>query len=273
MELLGRADWTTRRDTHQTRVDALIGDHRCAAENPHPVVDFLFTYYSFRPAQLRRWHPGYGVALADADEYAQFSGYTAVADGTTVDHRLLDRRRGLLDFVADLLAQTASRPAHLGCFGLHEWAMVYRADETRHSVPLRLGRAGTDAVVESLPLRCSHFDAYRFFTPDAAPRNAAPLTCDAQRDDEQPGCLHAGMDLYGHTPVPIETPAGRAEYTRTQSALATRAAILRTSLLSRCRDLLAQQKPPYVHAVIRSSGVIATMPDTLTPESGGKGTG
>ena len=32
----------------------------------HPVHDFLFTYYSQRPAQLRRWHPGYGVALAGA---------------------------------------------------------------------------------------------------------------------------------------------------------------------------------------------------------------
>ena len=32
----------------------------------HPVHDFLFTYYSFRPAQLRRWSPGYGVVLADA---------------------------------------------------------------------------------------------------------------------------------------------------------------------------------------------------------------
>ena len=34
----------------------------------HPVDDFLFSYYSFRPAQLRRWHPGYGIALADAHE-------------------------------------------------------------------------------------------------------------------------------------------------------------------------------------------------------------
>ena len=33
----------------------------------HPVADFLFTYYSYRPAQLRRWHPGAGAVLADAD--------------------------------------------------------------------------------------------------------------------------------------------------------------------------------------------------------------
>ena len=32
----------------------------------HPVHDFLFTYYSQRPAQLRRWHPGLGVELEGA---------------------------------------------------------------------------------------------------------------------------------------------------------------------------------------------------------------
>ncbi|PRC62320.1 3-methyladenine DNA glycosylase, partial [Mycobacterium sp. ITM-2017-0098] len=72
-------------------------------------------------------------------------------------------------FIADLLRATASRPARFNCFGMHEWAMVYRAPSVRHSrVPLRLGPAGTDAVVESMPLRCSHFDAYRFFTESAA---------------------------------------------------------------------------------------------------------
>ena len=25
--------------------------------------DFLFTYYSLRPRQLRVWHPGFGVVL------------------------------------------------------------------------------------------------------------------------------------------------------------------------------------------------------------------
>ena len=38
------------------------------------------------------------------------------------------------------------------------------------------GSAGTDAVVESNPLRCSHFDAFRFFTEPAARRNAPRRT-------------------------------------------------------------------------------------------------
>lgn len=45
--------------------------------------------------------------------------------------------------------------------------MVYRLapGEVRHEdYPLRLSPTETDRVVESHQLRCSHFDAYRFFT-------------------------------------------------------------------------------------------------------------
>ncbi len=180
--------------------------------------------------------------------------------------------------MAQLLAATATRPAQLSCFGLHEWAMVYRSGEVRHQqVPLRLGRAGTDAVVDSMSLRCTHFDAFRFFTPAAAPRNMERLTRDDQIGREQPGCLHAGMDLYkwafklvplvdsdllldcfalacaareidmraspydlssfGYEPIAIETPGGRADYVRAQAELATRASDLRSVLLQRCRSL------------------------------------
>src|SRR6202012_5541497 len=74
-------------------------------------------------------------------------------------------------FVRRLLAATAARPAFTGCFGLHEWAMVYGGDERRHPLPLRLGQRGTDEVVGAHPIRCTHFDAFRFFTPAAVPRN------------------------------------------------------------------------------------------------------
>jgi hypothetical protein len=49
------------------------------------------------------------------------------------------------------LVNTLDRPAHFACFGLHEWAMVYRQDKfaLRHEyLTLRLGSAGTDQVVE-----------------------------------------------------------------------------------------------------------------------------
>ena len=79
-------------------------------------------------------------------------------------------RSDTVHLISDLLSATASRPAQLGCFGLHEWAMVYRQtpEQLRHSDwPLRLGPEGIDTVVESHQIRCSHFDAYRFFTQPA----------------------------------------------------------------------------------------------------------
>ncbi len=86
----------------------------------------------------------------------------------------VEARRPLLEATHRLLSATAARPASFGCFGMHEWAMVHRSAEhgTRHgSWPLRLGADGTDAVVESHRIACSHFDAFRFFTPSARPLN------------------------------------------------------------------------------------------------------
>lgn len=283
-------NWLSLRDQHRDRVSALLGPY--VRQRPHgrpnPVIDFLFTYYNLTPGQLRCWHPGFNVTLTgpEAAEYDNRRGYCRTDIGVSVDPEHLARRRSTVEYVALLMTATAGRPAHLACFGLHEWAMVYRSnpDEVRHNAPLRLGSAGTDAVVESMPLRCTHFDAFRFFTAAARPRNAVQLSRPGQLATEQPGCLHAGMDLYrfaakllplidsdllmdafelawaareldmraspydlrafGYQPVPIETAAGRAEYVRGQAALAERAAVVRTALLARCEGLLASGQPP-----------------------------
>ncbi|WP_133824728.1 3-methyladenine DNA glycosylase [Actinomycetospora succinea] len=275
VEVLASEVWRARDAAHAERADALTAGHRerKARGEAHPVEDFLYTYYPTRPSRLRRWHPGAGVILEDAEERAGWRHYVADRGGTRVDHETLRNERGAtVTFVAALLRATAERPAQLGCFGLHEWAMVYRDSETRHAVPLRLGPAGTDAVVESHRIRCSHFDAYRFFTDAAAPRNAVTPTRARQVELEQPGCLHAGMDLYkwadklgplvpgellldtftlardirvldmraspydlaslGYEPVCIETPEGKAAYTAAQQGFAQRGADLRERLLA-----------------------------------------
>jgi hypothetical protein len=156
--------------------------------------------------------------------------------------------------------------------------MVYRQGEHRHPLPLRLGQAGTDAVVDGHPVRCSHFDAFRFFTPAAASLNRLQPTRDSQVDLDQPGCLHAAMDCYkwaaklgpavpgdllldcfarardvrrldmraspydlaayGEAPVAIETADGKAEYVTRQRAFAERAAPLRARLVTACAALL-----------------------------------
>src|SRR4051794_19113394 len=203
LPMLAEPEWTARRDAHESRVDAWVQPHlaRRREGGAHPVEDFLFTYYSHRPSALRRWHPGFGVGLADAASYTSLHGYVDVSGVTTVSVDLVVARRTLLTTLRTLLAATAERPAQLGCFGLHEWAMVYRlpADELRHADwPLRLGSNGTDAVVESHRIGCSHFDAYRFFTDAARPLNRLEPRHDDRPAFEQPGCLHAGMDLYKH---------------------------------------------------------------------------
>ena len=76
---LPRETWEARAAAHAARVDVWVQPHLARRRQgiKHPVHDFLFTYYSQRPAALRRWHPGWGVVLEDADaEYADQKGYT-----------------------------------------------------------------------------------------------------------------------------------------------------------------------------------------------------
>ena len=199
MQVLPAEAWRERAAGHAERVDRYLAPHlaRRQTHAKHPVFDYLFTYYSYRPAQLRRWHPGHGTRLLDAEEYAGLKGY----DDGTVGSSYVASQRPLVEALHRLLTATAGRTANFGCFGLHEWAMVYRLaeDETRHADwPLRLGPAGTDAVVLDHRIACSHFDAYRFFTDPARPLNTLSPGRDDRPSYEQPACLHAGMDLYKH---------------------------------------------------------------------------
>jgi hypothetical protein len=164
---------------HRARLAPYVEPHlaRRRAGVAHPVHDFLFTYYRFSPAKLLDWQPGW------PDSGSQ---------------TLLARLQRQVRSTLELVRATAARPSALGCFGLHEWAMVYRAEQTRHPIPLRLGGTGTDAVVESHRIACSHFDAFRFFTPPAAPLNRLTPGRHDRAAYEQPGCLHATMDLYKH---------------------------------------------------------------------------
>lgn len=107
-------------------------------------------------------------------------------------------KQPLAETTLRLLRATEGREGNFGCFGLHEWAMVYRDPNTRHPQPLRLGREETDNVVETHRLGCSHWDAVRFFTPAALPLNTLTPFKDDRADFEQPACLHATMDLYKH---------------------------------------------------------------------------
>jgi len=70
---------------------------------------------------------------------------------------------------------------------------------SRHQeqLSLRISQEVIDHTVNSLPLRCTHFDAWRFFHPDAQNLNkVTPMSRSTQKQIEQPGCVHANMDLF-----------------------------------------------------------------------------
>jgi hypothetical protein len=285
VEVQAPDDWRAREAAYAARVDAATAGHRSrrATGASHPVEDFLFTYYANSVTALRRWHPGVGVGLVDADRQT-WRFYRTLGDLTTVDvHAYRAERRSRVAAIRRLLAATLDRPASFGCFGLHEWAMVHhlnQEDVRHHDWPLRLGPAGTDAVVESHQVTCSHVDAFRFFTATARPLNTIQPTRERQTELEQPGCLHAGMDCYkwayqlvpvvsselvmdcfdlardirvldmraspydlralGYEPVPIETREGKAAYVEAQRGFTRRSQELRRRLLAATDALVSR---------------------------------
>ncbi len=226
-----------------------------------PIFDFLFEYYRFSPAKLIRC----------------FKGSSAASASTFPE----SRRNGLM-WVITLIESIRDRPISIGCDGLHEWAMVYREDDVRHPyLPLRLSKDEMEAFVATSTIRCSHFDAFRFFTPEARPLNRIQPHSENRDMLEQGGCLHVNMDLYkwaytfhpwvsdalitdcfalaydirvvdmraspydmspfGLQPITIETPLGQQQYRREQLSFAERAKPLRDRLLAELRLLYARR--------------------------------
>ncbi len=298
--VLTTAEWQDRAAHHRARVEPFTASwrDRRARGAVHPVYDFLFQYYHYSPAKLETWHPDPHEAIAcSAEAEASFGAVPYVARGAVI-HRdvtaLTDGDRKQLEHALDVLRGTHERPANFGCFGMHEWAMVYRGHEVRHeaTAPLRLPQAEVDAFVESRPIACSHFDAFRFFAPTAKRLNRLPLAWATRYDSEQPGCIHANMDLYrwayasmpwiGSTlllacfelavalreldmqaapydlaafdvePVRIETPEGREQYQARQRTLSSRAQELRSALVASVSAVLATTHRAPGHAPARA---------------------
>lgn len=164
--------------------------------------------------------------------------------------------------------------------------MVFRGNDIRHreSTPLRLSQDEIDGIVRSRIITCSHFDAYRFFSPDARPYNKLEPTMETRSQYEQPGCLHTNMDLYkwaskcmpwvgstllwncfqlalkareldmraspydlsayGYSPVKIETAGGRAEYETQQREINQLAKPLRQQLIHTLSEVIAHARQP-----------------------------
>ena len=285
LPFLDEAAWQERQRRHETRVDRWLEPRRqrAARGEKHPVEDFLFSYYSFRPAWLRRWHPGPDIVLggAAARSFLRWPEYRESGDGVQLDlAALAEKRRVFVLWLRDFLVAQRERPAFYGCFGLHEWAMVYRQtpDEVRHNAwPLRFSPDELARIVEAGPVCCTHFDAFRFFTPPARPLNRHQPSRETTPLLEQRGCLHVNMDLYkwayklapfcpselvadcfalardirevdmraspydlgglGYAPIAIETASGRNDYERLQREFTTRGNPLRARLIALCERL------------------------------------
>lgn len=206
MRLLTDEEWSKRAEEHQALMSPLADAflHRRGLGQKHPVYDFLFTYYSFSPTKLKQWVPSFEeeLIIENDKELPRFSDYWFEINNGILrlnPQRLRGQALALVSFIQELCNNVLSRPPRFGCFGLHEWAMVYRLspEELRHAdYPLRLPPDKLAAFVESQNLCCTHYDAYRFFTLAATPLNMFKPTLDDRLQNEQAGCLHANMDLY-----------------------------------------------------------------------------
>lgn len=274
-----------RRDAHRLRLSPYLTPHfeRRTRGVEHPVYDFLFDYYSFRASQLIRWTPGVdGRVHFRGKLRIEWPDHFQVRESVLVFDRdaLPVKRIPFLRWAVNFLRVTRDRPPVFHCFGMHEWAMLYRTDARRYpEIPLRISPMELDTMIDSTPLCCSHYDALRFFSPKARPLNRTEIGQKEIAEHDQPGCLHANMDLYrlaykvapclpselladlfvlawqareldmqaspydlrlyGIEPVPLETKEGRERYVARQREIAYKAQPERARLLAAFERLLS----------------------------------
>lgn len=277
-------EWKAIKSAHEQRVDELLNDYLQARsrQEKNPVMDFLFEYYAFRPANLRKWSPGIGVELeySNFDQLPEISEFSAREKSVFLDPSLFPVKRiSSLKWMLKMLKNTQSGRPSFGCFGMHEWAMVYKTDTPRHKqVPLRMEPDKLAEFVESRPLLCTHYDAFRFFTKPARPMNRFELSREKFHETEQPGCIHSNMDLYkwafkiypfissslileafelavearridmqaspydlrdqGLQPIKIETESGRKEYKKKQEMIFEKGFPIRSKIIKDLEEIL-----------------------------------
>lgn len=287
------------RDRKPSRRFPRAADGWLALDPEHPVYNFMLEYYALKGAKatrrLGRWSPTLspnGVLLQGATEADLESGCLSPrgakvsSRGVAYDPRAFQAtatRGQCASFLwyRSVLAATLDATPVLHCYGLHEWAMQYQPEgappppsaQYQKHLPLRVSRAQINQAVERRGISCTHVDALRYFAPAAGPlnRHGATLRREQQTMLEQPGCVHAHMDLlkialklhpwlpavlvgdaleiaiaareldvaaspydlraHGIAPVCIETEEGRLEYRQRQEELMQRAQPVRRRLL------------------------------------------
>jgi len=283
------SEFKEKQHQHSLIVSQLLSDYLKDRETgkKHPVYDFLFEYYFFRPSLLERYSPGLSVSIYDDSENNEefslpnkdiYSFSSEKKTWTMQTTSLTSKRKESLTWLITLLENTQQNEPQFGCLGLHEWAMLYKNESNvRHSIPLRVSEKELQQIVESKPLKCTHYDAFRFFTNEAGPLNKTNLTKDHRDHSEQSGCVHTNMDIYkwahkfypwisselilesfylaieartidmqaspydvsliGLNPLKIETKEGAEEYVRLQKQLSIKGNPIRIKLIQELRQL------------------------------------
>ncbi len=82
LQVLDGSLWRAYAKEHERRSGRFADPFTSRRERgqAHPVEDFLFTYYTLKPGQFKRWHPGAGVILLDAAERANWKFYRAATE-------------------------------------------------------------------------------------------------------------------------------------------------------------------------------------------------
>ena len=285
MNTLCQSVWKEKIAVHEKKISPFVNDFRSrrARGQAHPVVDFLFTYYSYRPGQLLKWSPGINLALEVEIEKPPLDKHFKIADKICfLDlSTMTNRQKKELVWIHDLMESTSRRPGIFKCYGLHEWAMVYSVplSKIRHDkYPLRMSPEKIKTFLDSQKLCCSHYDAFRFFSPEAKPKNITHLSIETREKYEQPACLHTNMDLYkwayklspwlsseiiadafllaaeireldmraspydlkplGYAPVKIETDQGKEEYESLQRGFSLKADSIRKRIFSETKKII-----------------------------------
>lgn len=249
----------------------------------HPVYDFLFEYYRCKRRLITDWHPPVEVHLEgqDAQMFLKCPRYSEDRLGVYLDITTIKPdETSRMAWVVQLIENALSKRSQHNCYGLHEWALVYKEERIRHQdTPLRMDREAIERLLESQTVRCTHYDAFRFFTKEAQPLNTLQPSREERLNDEQFGCIHFNMDLfkwcykltpwisselalrcfflateareldmraspydlhaYGLTSIFIETAEGRAHYQVLQKQISTKGRMLAKLLLNECCKVIA----------------------------------
>lgn len=282
---LSKTQWKRRQDEHRQAIAQIVDPYleKKQHQQSDPILDFLFEYYAFRPSHLKRWSPGTGVLLENATRQTAppISELTITDEGAWLDPaHFPENRKSSARWILSLLKNSLEKEPSFGCFGMHEWAMVYKSDNVRHNhLPMRMDKEKLADFVESRPLVCTHFDAFRFFTDPAKPMNKFYLSREKFNQTEQAGCLHTNMDLYkwafklfpwigsdliqeafflavdtrridmkaspydlrkrGLQPIKIETKEGRKDYVAKQKDIYRRSLPIRQKLIEQYKQLIS----------------------------------